>query len=60
MMIMMKMKMKMVLKFVEHMFFHEKVSNNNLREERLLRFAIAWPLSQRTNLFYDRNSSMLV
>ena len=62
MMIMMMMKLMMVLKFVEHVLFHEKNSNNNLREERLPRFAIAWPLSQRIakNLFYDRNSSMLV
>ena len=59
---MMVMKMMMVLKFVEHMFFHEKNSNNNHREERLPRFAIAWPLSQpiAKNLFYDRNSSTLV
>ena len=46
MMMMMMMKMMKMLKFVEHMFFYEKNSNNNLREERLPRFAIAWPLSQ--------------
>ena len=47
MMMMMMIKMMMVLKFVEHMFLHEKNSNNNLREERFPRFAIAWPLSKR-------------
>ena len=44
---MMMMMMMMMLKFVEHMLFHEKNSNNNLREERLPRFVIAWPLLQR-------------
>ena len=39
--------MMMVLKFAGHMFFHEKNSNNNLREKRLPRFATAWLLSQR-------------
>ena len=47
MMMMMMLMMMMLLKFAEHMFFHEQNSNNNLLEERLTRFAIAWPLSQR-------------
>ena len=44
---MMMIMMMMLLKFAEHMFFQEQNSNNNLLEERLTRFAIAWPLSQR-------------
>ena len=42
----MMMMMVMLSKFVEHMFFHKQYSNNNLLEERLTRFAIAWPFSQ--------------
>ena len=39
----------------EHIFFPEHNSQNNLQEERLKIFAIAWPLSQHMN---ERTSFM--